>query len=472
MDKPAAIARIARRFRNEDAHSDRVCLLALRLFDALPCPPARRAADRRLLATAAWLHDIAYGAGRDGHAARAATWLRQHDLPGLTRHDGAGVAAIVALHSRDLPVPLPRSARVRRLGAILRVADGLDHEHTQSTRIVALRGDAAGVTITLAGPRACDDLAAARRKGDLWRATLPQPLRLRLARATATKPPPPCAATPSVRQVLAAQFTALADTVTLSRRTLLEGYDVEALHQLRVALRRAAALCRLWHAALHAGPAASLRRRLRDLGRRLGDARDADVWALWLADVARETGPAAAAARATLRLQAAAPTSRLRQAARQVLLSAAVTRTVALLTALPPRLATLTDDDLDAPFAAAARRHLVRRWQKLRRASLPEATRRPRAFHRYRRRVRRLRDLAELARPWLGAEVDALAAALASLTHPLGVAHDGQAALARPERGEWPAALQARLARQLRQAVRQAVRARKQFASLRWEPQR
>jgi CHAD domain-containing protein len=148
------------------------------------------------------------------------------------------------------------------------------------------------------------------------------------------------------------------------------GKDPEYLHQLRVGMRRLRSTLRLFRPLLERGPAGKLNRRLRKAMRRLGAARDWDVF------------------RETLR-RSGARTPLLQEADRK--------RPRIAMRALPPLTAPdLESDELLAPFAQRA-------LDKLRARLLERADgidwRKPRRRHAVRISVKRLRYACDSFRP-------------------------------------------------------------------------
>src|SRR5439155_5795181 len=74
----------------------------------------------------------------------------------------------------------------------------------------------------------------------------------------------------------------LLDAATAARERLPDASDAEALHDFRVAMRRLRSTLRAYQPQLEAVVPAKLRRRLRDLARATGEARDVEVQISWL----------------------------------------------------------------------------------------------------------------------------------------------------------------------------------------------
>jgi len=116
----------------------------------------------------------------------------------------------------------------------------------------------------------------------------------------------------------AARLVALTqlDAARVARRRLADPSDTEALHDLRVALRRLRTTVRGFRPQLDAAVPRKLRRRLRDLARATGAARDSEVQLAWLAQAGdrlprgARTGVPWLVARLTARREAAYDTLR------------------------------------------------------------------------------------------------------------------------------------------------------------------
>lgn len=139
----------ARRFGMDQNHAAHIAGLSLAIFDQLsaqgfPLLPE----DRKILLAAAYLHDIGRIISEGGHQKHGAYILRNLEWPDFTPLDARKIALVASYHRKDPPPkkdPLPgdirgvHAAQVRRLAAVLRLADGLDEHHSQNVRAVHLR---------------------------------------------------------------------------------------------------------------------------------------------------------------------------------------------------------------------------------------------------------------------------------------------------------------------------------------------
>ncbi|HTK17088.1 MAG TPA: Ppx/GppA phosphatase family protein [Acidimicrobiia bacterium] len=131
----AAVAGLARRCGSDAAHSQHVARLALGLFDQTTTLHGLGGDDREMLEYAALLHDIGQHVSRKGHHRHAAYLVEHAQLRGFSPDEIEFLSALVRHHRRGEPkTSEPRFAaldkdareRVRRLAALLRLADGLD----------------------------------------------------------------------------------------------------------------------------------------------------------------------------------------------------------------------------------------------------------------------------------------------------------------------------------------------------------
>ncbi|HEY5541004.1 MAG TPA: Ppx/GppA phosphatase family protein [Coriobacteriia bacterium] len=151
-DHRESVLDVGRRYRFDRQHAEHVTKLALSIFDQLVDVVHLDSNDRRLLESAAMLHDIGYYIAYDRHHRHSYHLILHSGLPGLTRREVSMVAAIARYHTKALPKrsheswaaiePADRAA-VRELAAILRIADGLDRGRGARVRSVKVHDDGA-----------------------------------------------------------------------------------------------------------------------------------------------------------------------------------------------------------------------------------------------------------------------------------------------------------------------------------------
>jgi exopolyphosphatase/guanosine-5'-triphosphate,3'-diphosphate pyrophosphatase len=172
---------LARRSRYEVGHTHQVTRLALDLFDEIRRLHRLGPAARRWLLYASLLHDVGWMEGGKGHhkvSQRVIESSRDLSFPVRMRKI---VASIARYHKGALPKvthrpyaelsPADRTA-VRRLSAILRVADGLDRTHRSVVRQLSAKVLPKRVRIhCVVRAPAEEERESALRKGDLFTET-------------------------------------------------------------------------------------------------------------------------------------------------------------------------------------------------------------------------------------------------------------------------------------------------------------
>ncbi len=130
---------LARSYDFEDVHSLQDARLALRLFDETYDLHGLEDDYADLLEYAAILHDIGYWYDYEDHHKHAYRMIMAADLPALSEREKAIVANVARYHRSGLPklshqgfaaLDADDQEIVQILGAILRLADGLDRSHT------------------------------------------------------------------------------------------------------------------------------------------------------------------------------------------------------------------------------------------------------------------------------------------------------------------------------------------------------
>jgi exopolyphosphatase / guanosine-5'-triphosphate,3'-diphosphate pyrophosphatase len=143
-----SVRQLAERSHYEAPHSLQVQKLAPRLFDSIGAKLGCHPEDRQTLSDAALLHDIGYHINYDKHHKHSYHLITHAELLGMTPSEQVIIANVARYHRGAEPAkahenfgPLSSSdrTRVRKLAAILRVADGLDRGHTASVADIRVR---------------------------------------------------------------------------------------------------------------------------------------------------------------------------------------------------------------------------------------------------------------------------------------------------------------------------------------------
>lgn len=175
-----SIRLFAERCHYEKPHAEHVRGLALHLFDAISHRLDLGPADRAILADAAMLHDVGYHIGHQRHHKHSFHLIAHAELLGVRPEEQVMIAHVARYHRGADPRGRQREfgaldrkvrRRIRRLAAILRVADGLDRGHAGAVRGVKVRWLQRAVRLTLVpDPRATSvrlELWGAHRKAGL-----------------------------------------------------------------------------------------------------------------------------------------------------------------------------------------------------------------------------------------------------------------------------------------------------------------
>lgn len=153
--EPLVLA-MCEKYRYEEMHCKRVADLAGQLFAALADLHGMGEAEAGLLRHGALLHDIGHVIHYRAHH-RHGEYLILHDasLGGYPEPERT-VLAYLALAHRKLQVPQPPGGggagrRALKLAALLRLADGMDHERTGAAKLLGVEVAPKQITLTVEG---------------------------------------------------------------------------------------------------------------------------------------------------------------------------------------------------------------------------------------------------------------------------------------------------------------------------------
>jgi exopolyphosphatase/guanosine-5'-triphosphate,3'-diphosphate pyrophosphatase len=173
-----AVLDFARRHAWDEAHCRQVTTLALSLFDQTERLHGLGPAERGLLEVAGLLHDVGYAVAQSAHHKHSLYLIRNADLDGFTPRERDLVANVARYHRKALPgdrhadyMALDDADRtvVRRLAALLRLADGLDADHFQVVEAATVVDQGDHLRLELRARDTPDlDMWAAERNGDLF----------------------------------------------------------------------------------------------------------------------------------------------------------------------------------------------------------------------------------------------------------------------------------------------------------------
>jgi len=154
---------LGRRFQYDEAHGRQAARISLALFDALRSKLALPASARSLLEVAALLHDVGNAVSYAKHHRHSYYVINNADIPGLADREREVVACVARFHRRrNLPdaghpdmanLTRAEAQLVRKLAALLRVADSLDRSHNQPVQDVKVtsRGENALLHLDVRG---------------------------------------------------------------------------------------------------------------------------------------------------------------------------------------------------------------------------------------------------------------------------------------------------------------------------------
>jgi exopolyphosphatase/guanosine-5'-triphosphate,3'-diphosphate pyrophosphatase len=138
--RSAAAIALGRRFGFDEPHARKSAELAVSLFDQLAGLHRLPASARSILEAAALLHDVGHAVSPNRHHRHTFYLVSNADIPGFSDEERRLVALVARYHRRSAPergrpdleaLSATDLRLVRRLVAILRVADALDRSHHQ-----------------------------------------------------------------------------------------------------------------------------------------------------------------------------------------------------------------------------------------------------------------------------------------------------------------------------------------------------
>jgi len=174
-----SVVAFAERCHYEAPHAEQVRRLALQLFDAMGTRIGCEPEDRQILADAALLHDVGYHINYEQHHKHSFHLISHADLLGLSPKEQVVIAHVARYHRGRAPrrqhvawwaLDRRTRERIRRLAALLRIADGMDRGHAGAVERVRVRWVARAIRLTILPRRASDPLrletwGAARKAG-------------------------------------------------------------------------------------------------------------------------------------------------------------------------------------------------------------------------------------------------------------------------------------------------------------------
>ncbi len=188
-DDPRALRRasvqgLARRCNWDEAHARQVAALALELFDGTQELHQLGSEDREMLEYAALLHDIGEHVSPSGHHKHGAYLIQHGRLRGFAPAEVQLLVAMARWHRRGNPSTSGDHGhvdadRLRRLTALLRLADGLDRGRAAAVDGIDVHVGPSLVVVQLRTRRDVElELWGGRRKRELFEKTFGRDLEL------------------------------------------------------------------------------------------------------------------------------------------------------------------------------------------------------------------------------------------------------------------------------------------------------
>ncbi len=153
-----SVVRLARHLGETSSHGPQVATLALRLFDQLADKLGLAPQTREWLHYAALLHDIGHHIEHKNHHRHAHYLITNGELLGFEPSEIAVIALLTRYHRKATPkdgdpefaaLAAELQPVVRKLSALLRVADSLDRSHFGVVKDVVAKCDKKRLTLTL-----------------------------------------------------------------------------------------------------------------------------------------------------------------------------------------------------------------------------------------------------------------------------------------------------------------------------------
>ena len=186
-----SVIELAERSNYRRAHAEQVARLSLAIFDGTETLHGLGRREREWLEYGALLHDIGNHISYEGHHKHSYYLITHGDLRGFDPDEIAVIGLIARYHRQSPPrkshpgfgeLRRPLRRAVRLLGAIVRLAEGLDRSHAQVvTRLDVSPGEKAIRVRLVADGDADLELWAAGRHAQPLSEYLEQPVRVELA---------------------------------------------------------------------------------------------------------------------------------------------------------------------------------------------------------------------------------------------------------------------------------------------------
>jgi exopolyphosphatase/guanosine-5'-triphosphate,3'-diphosphate pyrophosphatase len=169
---------IGRRFGYEERHALQTAFLAEKIFDQLALYFNLKRHGRTLLSAAGILHDIGYHISHESHHKHSLYLIKNSEITGFTENEKAMIANIARYHRGSLPkekhsdfMALSENDQrtVWKLGAILRIADALDHGYEKRIKDIKIKLGKSNILLKiLSNDGNSVEMQAVERKKDMF----------------------------------------------------------------------------------------------------------------------------------------------------------------------------------------------------------------------------------------------------------------------------------------------------------------
>jgi len=156
----ASAVNLGRKYHIDEPHCRHVASLCMIIFDAMTQEHGMNRRERMLLEAAAMLHEIGMFIRNSGHNLHGQYIIANSEIFGLKQEEQAIIGNVIRYHRGNTPSPtdidyiaLQREERilVLKMVALLRVADSLDHGHSQHIKIKVVEKKSETVVIHTEG---------------------------------------------------------------------------------------------------------------------------------------------------------------------------------------------------------------------------------------------------------------------------------------------------------------------------------
>jgi len=156
------IKNYALRYETDEKHANQVAKFSKKIFNKLKSLHSLSSKDLLILEAAALLHDVGYFIGINNHHEHSYYIARAFSMPGFDAETIETISTIVLFHrdkyhltfdSRFNSLPIEKKLLIRKLIALLKIADALDASHMQLIRDIDIDTNSDGITLTAKADR-------------------------------------------------------------------------------------------------------------------------------------------------------------------------------------------------------------------------------------------------------------------------------------------------------------------------------